>query len=256
MSQNVSFDLYPAIDLRDGGCVRLLQGDYDREVRYDADPVEVALSFQEAGAPWIHVVDLDAARSGEASNRAVVGAIADAVDVPVQSGGGVRSVEAAAALYEVGVTRCVIGTAAVEDPGLVQRLAEQGHRVAVGLDVRGDEVMIRGWEQGSARTVFEMLPEFEGVGADAVIVTQIHNDGMGTGADVSGLSAVLGATSLAVIASGGVGSLQHIRDLAAVEVGGRGLAGVIAGKAIHDGVITAFDAVAATRPDGAAGGAA
>ena len=199
-------DLYPAIDLRGGRCVRLLQGDYDREVRYDADPVDVALEFQAAGAPWIHVVDLDAARSGEASNRDVVGAIASAVDVPVQSGGGVRSVDAARTLYDVGVTRCVIGTAAVEEPALVGTLAAAGHRVAVGLDVRGEEVMIKGWEEGSARTIFELLPQFEDVGADAVIVTQIHNDGMGTGADVSGLSAVLGATSIPVIASGGVGS--------------------------------------------------
>jgi phosphoribosylformimino-5-aminoimidazole carboxamide ribotide isomerase len=242
----MSFDLYPAIDLRDGGCVRLLQGDYDREVRYDADPVEVALSFQAAGAPWIHVVDLDAARSGEASNREVIGAIAAAVDVPVQSGGGVRSVDAARALYDVGVTRCVIGTAAVENPDLVAQLAADGGRVAVGLDVRGDEVMIRGWEEGSALSIFEMLPRFEDVGADAVIVTQIHNDGMGIGADVSGLSAVLGATTLPVIASGGVGSLEHIRELAVVEVQGRRLAGVIAGKAIHDGVITVADAVEAT----------
>ena len=239
-------DLYPAIDLRGGRCVRLLQGDYDREVRYDADPVDVALEFQAAGAPWIHVVDLDAARSGEASNRDVVGAIASAVDVPVQSGGGVRSVDAARTLYDVGVTRCVIGTAAVEEPALVGTLAAAGHRVAVGLDVRGDEVMIKGWEEGSARTIFELLPQFEDVGADAVIVTQIHNDGMGTGADVSGLSAVLGATTIPVIASGGVGSLEHIADLARLEVSGRRIAGVIAGKAIHDRVISVEDAVAAT----------
>ena len=237
-------DLYPAIDLRGGRCVRLLQGDYDREVRYDADPVDVALEFQAAGAPWIHVVDLDAARSGEASNRDVVGAIASAVDVPVQSGGGVRSVDAARTLYDVGVTRCVIGTAAVEEPALVGTLAAAGHRVAVGLDVRGDEVMIKGWEEGSARTIFELLPQFEDVGADAVIVTQIHNDGMGTGADVSGLSAVLGATTIPVIASGGVGSLEHIADLARLEVSGRRIAGVIAGKALHAGVISGEDAVA------------
>ena len=243
----MTFELYPAIDLRDGRCVRLLQGDYDREVRYDADPVEVARSFQAAGAPWIHVVDLDAARSGEASNLDVIGSIAAAVDVPVQSGGGVRDEAAAEALYGVGVTRCVIGTAAVTDPGLVARLAGGGGRVAVGLDVLGDEVMIRGWEQGSTRTVYEMLPQFEGVGADAVIVTQINNDGMGTGADVRGLEAVLAATSLPVIASGGVGSLGHISDLVDLSVDGRGLAGVIVGKAIHDGVITVEDAVAATK---------
>ena len=221
-----SFDLYPAIDLRDGACVRLLQGDYDREVRYEADPVDVALEFEAAGAPWIHVVDLDAARSGEAANLEVIARVASAVAIPVQSGGGVRSVVAAQALYDVGVARCVVGTAAVERPALVEELAAQGGRVAVGLDVRGTEVMIRGWEEGSAMTIFDLLPRFEDVGADAVIVTQIHNDGMGTGADVDGLSAVLEATELPVIASGGVGSIGHIRDLVAVDRGGRRLAGV------------------------------
>ena len=140
----------------------------------------------------------------------------------------------------------MIGTAAVEDPGLVERLSGEGGRVAVGLDVRGDEVMIRGWEQGSARTIFELLPQFEDVGADATIVTQIHHDGMGMGGDVAGLSAVLAATSLRVIASGGVGSARHIRDLREVEVDGRRLAGVIAGKALHDGAMSIDDAIAAT----------
>lgn len=243
----MNFDLYPAIDLREGRCVRLLQGDYDRQVTYEAEPVDVALEFQAAGAPWIHVVDLDAARSGVATNHEVIARIAAAVDVPVQSGGGVRSVDAAQRLFDLGVSRCVIGTAAVEDPMLVGRLAEAGHRVAVGLDVLGDEVMIRGWEQGSATTVFELLPAFADVGADAVIVTQIHNDGMGGGADVSGLSAVLSATPLPVVASGGVGTVGHIEDLTAVDVDGRRLAGVIVGKALHDGAIEIAHAVAATR---------
>ncbi len=246
----MSFDLYPAIDLRDGRCVRLLQGDFNREIRYDDDPVEVALSFEAAGAPWIHLVDLDAARSGTAQNLSVVANIAEAVGVPVQAGGGVRSAEAAQALYDVGITRCVIGTAAIENPGLVSQLASSGHRVALGLDVLGDEVMIRGWERGSARTVFEVLPEFVDVGADAVVVTQIRQDGMGQGADVTGLSAVLAAASIPVIASGGVGSLEHIRDLGAIEVDGRSLIGVIAGKAIHDGTISVADAILATEPSG------
>lgn len=248
----MSFDLYPAIDLRDGRCVRLLQGDYDREVRYDADPVEVALSFEAAGSPWIHVVDLDAARSGVATNRDVIGSIAEAVSVPVQSGGGVRSVDAANALFDVGVTRCVVGTAAVENPDVVDALAAAGHRVAVGLDVRGDEVAIRGWEQGSGKSIFELLPRFADVGADAVIVTQIHNDGMGQGPDFDGLTRVLGATTLDVIASGGVGTTDHIARLAGVSVDGRQLAGVIVGKAIHDGKIAIGDAVMAT--DGSSGG--
>mgnify|MGYP001161342124 FL=1 len=242
----MSFDLYPAIDIRDGQCVRLVQGDYDREIRYQNDPVEVARSFQDAGAPWIHVVDLDAARSGDPKNLETVGAIARAVDVPVQSGGGVRSVEAAMELYQVGVSRCVLGTAAVENPALVQELTEMGHRVAVGLDVRGDQVATRGWETDSGQSIFDLLPSFENGGVDAVIVTQIDRDGMGIGPDVEGLSAVLTSTSLDVIASGGVGSLLHIRQLAKLEVTGRRLAGIIVGKAIHDGAIQVSAAIEAT----------
>ena len=242
----MSFDLYPAIDIRDGQCVRLIQGDYDREIRYQNDPVDVARSFQDAGAPWIHVVDLDAARSGDPKNLETIGAIARAVDVPVQSGGGVRSVEAAMDLYQAGVSRCVLGTAAVENPALVQELTEMGHRVAVGLDVRGDQVATRGWETDSGQSIFDLLPSFENGGVDAVIVTQIDRDGMGIGPDVEGLSAVLSSTSLDVIASGGVGSLLHIRQLAKLEVTGRRLAGIIVGKAIHDGAIQVSAAIEAT----------
>ena len=141
----MSLTLYPAIDIREGQCVRLLQGDYEREVTYPSDPVEVALSFQDSGARWIHVVDLDAARSGDPRNLETISAITKAVEIPIQSGGGVRNVDAAVRLYEVGVSRCVIGTAAIENPVLVGQLANMGHRVAVGLDVRGDQVAIRGW---------------------------------------------------------------------------------------------------------------
>jgi phosphoribosylformimino-5-aminoimidazole carboxamide ribotide isomerase len=243
----MTFDLYPAIDLRDGKCVRLLQGDYDRQTIYEADPVQVALSFEAAGAKWIHVVDLDAARSGEAQNSEVIAAIATAVSVPVQAGGGVRSVEAARALFDVGVTRCVVGTAAVENPQVVDDLATLGHRVAVGLDVRGEEVAIRGWEQGSGRSIFELLPRFDDVGADAVIVTQISNDGMGQGADLAGLQRVMAASDVGVIASGGVGSIRDISELTGVAVAGRHLLGVIVGKALHDGVINIADAVSAAE---------
>ncbi|HJM22011.1 MAG TPA: 1-(5-phosphoribosyl)-5-[(5-phosphoribosylamino)methylideneamino]imidazole-4-carboxamide isomerase [Acidimicrobiales bacterium] len=242
----MTFDLYPAIDIRDGQCVRLVQGDYDREVRYRTDPVQVARSFQEAGAPWIHVVDLDAARSGDLSNLETVGAIARAVDVPIQSGGGIRSVEAAANLYQAGVERCVVGTAAVENPTLIGELTSMGHRVAVGLDVRGDQVAIRGWEIDSGQTIFDLLPRFEQGGAEVIVVTQISRDGTGSGPDVEGLTAVLNATSLDVIASGGVGSLAHIHQLAKLDVNGRRPVGVIVGKAIHDGVIEVSAAIEAT----------
>jgi phosphoribosylformimino-5-aminoimidazole carboxamide ribotide isomerase len=240
-------DLYPAVDVRDGRCVRLTQGDFDRQVTYDADPVDVAREFAAAGARWIHVVDLDAARTGEPRNRGVVSAIAAAVDVPVQAGGGVRSEAAADALFAAGVARVVVGTAAVEDPGLVDRLAAAGRRVAVGIDVRGTEVATRGWEQASGESIEAVLDRFAGAGMDAFVVTQIQRDGMLGGADVDGLAAVLARTGVPVIASGGVGDLDDLRRLASLEAGGRRLAGAIVGKALHDGrfgVAAALEALA------------
>ncbi len=240
-------DLYPAIDLRDGHCVRLLQGDYDRQVDYDTDPVEVAVQFAEAGAPWIHTVDLDAARSGQhnQTNQRVITDICNAVTIPVQSGGGVRTAEAAERLRSSGVERCVLGTAAIENPELVSQLASSGIRVAIGMDVRGSMIATHGWEQASGVELAEVLPRFTDAGADAVIVTQIQHDGMGDGADLAGLAAVLNLTPLDVIASGGIGSLAHITELANLQSGDRRLHGAICGKALHDGTITIGDALAA-----------
>ena len=238
-------DLYPAIDLRAGRAVRLYQGDYSQETVYGTDPVAVARSFAAAGARWIHVVDLDAARSGVAENRGVVASIAGAVhpSVAVQSGGGVRSAEAADALMSAGVARVVLGTAALESPGLVAELASR-MPVAVGLDVRGREVAIHGWTAGSGADVLDVVRRFEDVGVDAVVVTQIALDGTLAGPDVEGLSAVLDATSLAVIASGGVGSLADLETLASLSAGGRTLAGVIVGKALYEGRFTVAEALA------------
>ncbi len=242
-------DLYPAIDLRGGRCVRLHQGDYARETVYGDDPVAQALAFAEAGASWIHVVDLDAARTGVPENRAVVEAIAAAVAVPVQTGGGVRSVDAAEALFASGVERVVIGTAALTDPGLVATLATD-HRVAVGLDARSGEVAVEGWLRESGRSVLEVARSFADIGVDAFVVTDITRDGMLEGPDIAGLTAVLGATDVDVIASGGVGSLDDLLALAAVEVGGRRLVGAIAGKAIYEGRVSVAEAVAAMRKAG------
>jgi phosphoribosylformimino-5-aminoimidazole carboxamide ribotide isomerase len=238
-------DLYPAVDLRAGRAVRLYQGDYSQETVYGTDPVAVARSFAAAGARWIHVVDLDAARSGVAENRGVVASIAGAVhpSVAVQSGGGVRSAEAADALMSAGVARVVLGTAALESPGLVAELASR-MPVAVGLDVRGREVAIHGWTAGSGADVLDVVRRFEDVGVDAVVVTQIALDGTLAGPDVEGLSAVLDATSLAVIASGGVGSLADLETLASLSAGGRTLAGVIVGKALYEGRFTVAEALA------------
>ncbi len=239
-------DLFPAIDIRGGRCVRLHQGDYGQETVYGDDPVAQAIAFVEAGAGWIHVVDLDAARTGAPENRDVVAAIAEAVDVPVQTGGGIRSDEAAFVLFDAGVERVVIGTAALKDPDLVRRLARD-HRVAVGLDAKSGEVATDGWLVGSGRTVLDVARSFADVGVDAFIVTDISRDGTLEGPDIGGLIEVLGATSVDVIASGGVGTPDDLRELAAVEVDGRRLAGVIAGKAIYEGHVDVAEAVMLLR---------
>jgi phosphoribosylformimino-5-aminoimidazole carboxamide ribotide isomerase len=238
------FDLYPAIDLRDGRCVRLYQGDYGQETVYGDDPVGQARAFAAAGAPWIHVVDLDAARTGDPRNRAVVAAIAAAVEVPVQTGGGVRDDAAADALLAAGVGRVVVGTAALEDPAWVRRLAARHPgRVAVGLDARGRDVAVHGWVEGSGRDLLDVAQEFDDAGVAALVVTEIGRDGTLEGPAVDQLSAVLMATSLDVVASGGVGTLDHVRALAALDVGGRRLAGVIVGKALYEGAFAVGDAV-------------
>lgn len=236
-------DLYPAIDLRDGRCVRLHQGDYDLETVYGDDPVAQAKAFADAGAGWIHVVDLDAARTGVPENRDVVAAIARAVDVPVQTGGGVRSVEAAHELFSAGVERVVIGTAALTDPDLVRTLAAD-HRVAVGLDAKSGEVATDGWLVGSGRSVLDVARSFADAGVDAFVVTDISRDGTLEGPDLVGLADVLGATPVDVIASGGVGRMADLEALDAIEVAGRRLSGVIAGKAIYEGHVDVAAAVA------------
>lgn len=242
-------DFYPAIDLRGGVCVRLVQGDYDRETQYDDDPVAVAMAFEAGGAPWVHVVDLDAARTGEGVNRDAVRAIAAAVDIPVQAGGGVRDEFSAETLLRSGVARVVIGTAALEDPDMVRRVAARHPgRVAVGLDARGGEIAVRGWAEASGLSPADLLSRFEDAGVGAFIVTDIGRDGTMVGPDLDGLAAVMEATATAVVASGGVGSLDDLRALAELNVDGRRLAGVIAGKAVYEGTFSIQEAVAACEP--------
>jgi phosphoribosylformimino-5-aminoimidazole carboxamide ribotide isomerase len=239
-------ELFPAIDLRGGRVVQLVQGDFDRERDHGDDPVAVAQGFVAAGATWIHTVDLDAARTGEAANRHLIAAIAAAVDVPVQAGGGIRSLDAARALHDAGVTRVVLGTAALEDPDLVAEIAA-GQRVALGLDVRGREVVVRGWAEGSGVAWDDALTRLERVGAEAVVITQVEVEGLMGGADLPGLAEVLAATPLEVVASGGVGTLADLLALSTVEGGGRRLAGAIVGTAIYEGRLDVAEAVAALQ---------
>ena len=244
-------DLYPAIDLRAGRTVRLYQGDFAQETDYGTDPVEVAERFAAAGAAWLHVVDLDAARTGSPENRHVVAAIAAATDgrVSVQAGGGVRDRASAEALFAAGVRRVVLGTAAVEQPELVEELAAH-HHVAVGIDARDRQAAVRGWTEGSGVDLFDLLHRYEDVGVAAFVITDIGRDGTFAGPDLDGLAAVLEATAVDVIASGGVGSLADLQALCSLETGGRRLAGAIVGKALHDGLLTVEEAMAACAASG------
>jgi phosphoribosylformimino-5-aminoimidazole carboxamide ribotide isomerase len=240
--------LYPAIDVRGGRCVRLRQGNYDDETAYDDDPVAVARRFEAAGAQWIHVVDLDAARTGELTNLPTVTAICDAVTCEVQVGGGIRTAEIAGTVLDAGATRVVVGTAAVERPALVEELGLlYPGRVAVGLDARGRRVAVRGWTEETTADVVELAQRFDETGIGALVVTSIERDGMLTGPDLDLLGAVLGASEVPVVASGGVGQLTDLEALAALRAGSRGLAGVIVGKALYDGVFGVDAALAALR---------
>jgi phosphoribosylformimino-5-aminoimidazole carboxamide ribotide isomerase len=229
--------------------VRLTKGDYSAQVTYGSDPVAVAEEFVVAGAPWIHVVDLDAARSGDPVNRPVVASIVKAVAgrARVQTGGGVRSMADVEALAAIGVSRVVMGSAAVADPTLVDRAA-QVLAVAVGLDHRDGDLAVHGWTEQSGLSVLAALEMFPA--ASAFVITDISRDGMLQGPDVAGLAAAVTASPIPVIASGGVSGLSDVTELAGIE----GLGGIIIGKAIYEGRLNLANAVASVaRPSDAQG---
>jgi phosphoribosylformimino-5-aminoimidazole carboxamide ribotide isomerase len=234
-------ELYPAIDLRGGRCVRLWQGDFDRETVYGTDPVAVAERFVSAGARWLHIVDLDAAR-GEGSNLETVLAIHRAVPARVETGGGVRD----DALLVAGVDRVVLGSLAVANRAYAAELiAEYPGRVAIGLDHRDGELQVRGWEERGDVQLLEAVQWPEFAGSAAFIVTDIGRDGTLAGPDIDGLASVVETTDVAVIASGGVSSLADIEALTSLDAGGRRLDGVIVGKALYEGEFTVEEAMAA-----------
>lgn len=232
--------LYPSIDVRGGQVVRLRQGDYDDQLTYDVTPAAVAERFCADGTPWIHVVDLDAARSGERANAT---AIADIVSVAagraqVQVGGGVRGVADAEVLAAIGVDRVVVGSAAVADPPVVAAIGAV-LPVTVGLDHRDGRIAVHGWTTTSDLELTAAVGMFPA--AAAFLVTNIANDGMLTGPDVSGLAALVPLAPAPVIASGGVGTLDDIAELARIE----GLGGIITGRALYEGRFTVAEALAA-----------
>jgi phosphoribosylformimino-5-aminoimidazole carboxamide ribotide isomerase len=233
-------DLYPAIDLLGGRVVRLRQGDYSDETVYGNDPVSVAREFAAAGAPWVHVVDLDAARSGDPVNRPVVAAIAAALAgiAQVQTGGGVRSLDDARELADAGVARVVMGSAAVREPALVEA-ASAVVPVAVGLDHRDGEVAVHGWTEGSGLMLDDAFALFPT--AAVFVVTDIGRDGMLVGPDIDGLTRSAELAGSPVIASGGVSSLADVVALARIE----NLGGIITGKAVYEGRFTVVEAIEA-----------
>ena len=235
-------DLYPAIDILGGRVVRLRKGDYDDETVYGDDPVTVAIEFASSGATWIHVVDLDAARSGDAVNRPVVASIVAAVAgaARVQTGGGVRTLEDVEELAAAGVGRVVMGSAAVADPSLVAR-ASGLLPVAVGLDHRDGELAVHGWTEGSGLALDDAYGLFPTVAV--FVVTDIGRDGMLTGPDVGGLTRSIELADASVIASGGVSSLADIEQLARLD----GLGGIITGKAVYEGRFSVGDALEVMR---------
>lgn len=231
-------ELYPAIDLLGGRVVRLRQGDYADQTVYGNDPVSVARDFAAEGARWIHVVDLDAAKSGDPINRPVVAAIVAALDgaAQVQTGGGVRSLDDARELADAGVARVVMGSAAVSDPTLVEA-ASSIVAVAVGLDHREGELAVHGWTEGSGlrlENAYALFPT-----ADVFVITDIGRDGMLTGPDLDGLTRSAELAGAPVIASGGVSNLADIVALARIE----NLGGVITGKAVYEGRFTVREAL-------------
>lgn len=247
-------DVYPAIDLRHGRCVRLSQGEADRATVYGDEPLAVALRFAEQGARWIHVVDLDAA-FGDGSHRSLIRDLAAAIPVEIQTGGGLRSSADIAEVLEAGAARAVIGTAAIENPELVRRAVQRwgADRIAVGVDARGRRPATRGWREEREIDLFDLGRSLAELGVRTLIYTDIERDGMLGGPNLETSVELARETGLQIIVSGGVASLD---DLAAVAEAAKGspIAGAIVGKALYEGRIDVGAAVAllATAQSGAA----
>ena len=225
-------NLYPAIDLKDGACVRLLHGDFDALTKYNPDPGDQARQFADAGCRWIHVVDLDGAVAGAAVNIEAVNAILK-TGLPVQLGGGIRSMAQIETWIDAGINRVILGTAALKDPDLVIEAAKKFEgKIAVGADARGCMIAAEGWLETTDMPVLDLVKRFEDCGVAAIIFTDIGRDGALTGVNLDATAELARATSIPVIASGGVASID---DIIALSQDTSGIDGVITGRAIYDG---------------------
>lgn len=238
--------LYPAIDIRGGQAVRLLQGDYERETAYDADPVDAARRWADEEAEYLHVVDLDGAKAGEPKNLEAIRRISAAVPCPIQVGGGLRDPESVAAVLEAGAERVVIGTAALRDPQFLDAvIAAHGERVVVSIDTRGGKVSLAGWTETSDVDAPDAVAELSQRGVQRFLCTAIEVDGTMEGPDIRQLNRIAAATSAQVIASGGVGDLSHLEELTRETA--PNIEGVIVGKALYERKFTVTEGIAALR---------
>jgi phosphoribosylformimino-5-aminoimidazole carboxamide ribotide isomerase len=239
--------LYPAIDIRDGKAVRLIQGDYDQETAYDDDPVVAARRWVDGGARWLHVVDLDGARAGEPVNLAHVRRIVAAVSVPVQLGGGLRDSKKVEEAISSGAERIVLGTAAVRDPEMAEAIASaHGERVVVSVDSRSGKVAADGWTESSDLSTTEVIAALSDRGVRRFVYTPVEVDGLMEGPDLDSLREAAKATDGELIYSGGIGSLDDLRALA--ELGLDNLGGVIVGRALYEQRFTVAEAQAILDP--------
>ena len=227
-------EVIPAIDIRGGRCVRLYQGDYDRETVFSDNPVDMAVRWAEMGARRLHVVDLDAARSGRPENLPVVSRIASAVTTPVQTGGGIRGPEAARAAVDAGVDRVIIGTAAVEDPEMLRSVcAEVGpERVVVSLDARDGYAATRGWTETSGRPVADVVADVRATGVHRIVYTDISRDGTQTEPNFAAVAALAASVGIGLLVAGGIASIEHLVELSRI-----GVEGAIVGTAAYTGRI-------------------
>ncbi len=234
--------IFPAIDIRDGKCVRLEEGRFDRETIFAENPLEAARRWVEAGTEWLHIVDLDGARAGQPVNLKVVSEIAKTFNVKIQLGGGIRTAENVREILAAGIQRVILGSVAVRSPELVQQVcAEFGERIVIGIDARGGEVAVDGWEKSGLMQVEDLALQMKKVGAARIIYTDISRDGMLTGVNIPATLQLAEKSGLAVIASGGVKGMEDVLALQALTK--QGIEGVIIGKALYTGAISLPEAL-------------
>jgi phosphoribosylformimino-5-aminoimidazole carboxamide ribotide isomerase len=225
--------IFPAIDLRNGNAVRLIQGDYNKETVYSDSPEETAKQWESKGAEYLHIVDLDGAKTGESKNEAFIKTIADKAAIPIQVGGGIRSIETVEKYISAGVSRTIIGTAAITNPDfLKEAIQKYGDKIAVSIDARNGYVATEGWTKNSETKAIDLVKELEKIGLKTIVYTDILKDGMLKGPNFEELQAVNEATSMDVIASGGVSSKEDIARLKSMNI-----YGAIVGKALYDGTV-------------------